>query len=169
MKLSVFMTQAYRYRQRDWSRGDLGIHVHWDGDEDGHRYGHRNILPLYTIIYICGNQTWHLIHASELRCIISLFILFLRHGQYSEVKMCKDKKHVYPSVKVCSACVVCSMSPWSVWAACRAPLCFWHLVANLHQRKQQYSGSPAANMEEKKSTGLKPSHIFESTYWILKC
>lgn len=50
------MTMSYRYRQRNWSGGDLRVHIHGHGDEDGHRYWYRNILPLYTIVYVCGHK-----------------------------------------------------------------------------------------------------------------
>ena len=56
MYVNEIMIMSYRYRQRNWSRSDLGIQVHWHRDEDGHRYGYRNILPLHTIVYICGHR-----------------------------------------------------------------------------------------------------------------
>lgn len=53
--MCVHKIVSYRYWQRDWSGSDLGIHIHRHGHEDGHRYGYRNILPLHTIVYICGH------------------------------------------------------------------------------------------------------------------
>lgn len=60
---------SYRYRQSEWSGGELGIHVHGYGDEDGHRYRYRNILPLHTIVDICGHTyADNIIYANQCVC-----------------------------------------------------------------------------------------------------
>lgn len=50
-------TTTYRHRYGQWSGSDLGVHVHGDRNEDGHRDGYGHILPLHSIVDVCRQKS----------------------------------------------------------------------------------------------------------------